>query len=78
MKRRSWIPDPATIADQLIDDYRNDTQVDEGDLDATSTMASWFETARDHGEEFTEDDWIALVQELARRFGAHGVTGSPH
>jgi hypothetical protein len=30
-------------------------------------MTSWLATARDHGDEFTEDDWMALVQELARR-----------
>lgn len=24
-------------------------------------------SAADHGEEFTENDWVALVQELARR-----------
>ena len=41
--------------------------VSEGDADAVGTMASWFATAKDHGEEFQEDDWIALVQELARR-----------
>ncbi|WP_374023205.1 hypothetical protein [Mycobacterium sp. HNNTM2301] len=67
MKRRSWIPDPATIADQLVEDYRNATDGSHGDLDAISTMASWFEIGQGHGEEFTEDDWIALVQELARR-----------
>lgn len=32
-----------------------------------STMVSWIATAKDHGEEFQEDDWIALVQELGRR-----------
>jgi hypothetical protein len=44
--------------------------VSEGDADAVSTMASWIATAKDHGEEFQEDDWIALVQELARRVAA--------
>ena len=29
-------------------------------------MDAWVTTAQAHGEEFTEDDWIALVQELAR------------
>ena len=28
-------------------------------------MESWQTTARDHGEQFTEDDWLILVQELA-------------
>jgi hypothetical protein len=30
-------------------------------------MESWQTTARDHGEQFTEDDWLIPVQELARR-----------
>jgi hypothetical protein len=37
--------------------------VSEGDGDALSPIASWQATARDHGEEFTEDDWVTLVQE---------------
>ena len=37
--------------------------VTEGDDDAISTMPSWIATAKDHGEEFTEYDWIALLQE---------------
>jgi hypothetical protein len=77
VERRSWVPDVAMIADQLIEDYRTETwgvegigpdgRVSEGDSDAVGTMASWIAAAKDHGEEFQEDDWIALVQELARR-----------
>lgn len=65
LERRKWVPDVAAIADQLIGDYRDARP--EGNLDALSTMESWQATARDHGDEFTEDDWLALVQELARR-----------
>jgi hypothetical protein len=55
------------VADQLIEDYRNATHESEGNMDAVSTIDSWHATARAHGDEFTEDDWIALVQELVRR-----------
>jgi hypothetical protein len=80
LQRRNWVPDVAVIADQLVADYRSATfsveglgpnpgkgTIPEGALDAIGTMASWFATAKGHGEEFTEDDWIALVQELAQR-----------
>jgi hypothetical protein len=77
MEPTQWVPDIKMIADQLIADYRSEPwgveglgaegTVRGGDLDAIGTMASWFATAKDHGEEFTEDDWIALVQELAGR-----------
>ncbi|OCB38759.1 hypothetical protein A5675_15325 [Mycobacterium malmoense] len=77
MERRHWVPNVKAIADQLIADYRESTwtleglgpegSVSEGDSDALATMASWIATAHEQGEEFTEDDWIALVQELARR-----------
>jgi hypothetical protein len=56
MQRRKWAPDPTTIADQLIADYRNATQDSEGDLNAISTMESWAATAEAHGDEFTDDD----------------------
>jgi hypothetical protein len=74
VKRREWLPDVKIIADQLIEDYRSSTwtvegigpdgSVSEGDSDA---MASWLAKARKHCEEFQDDDWIALVQELTRR-----------
>ncbi|MGO9155343.1 hypothetical protein [Mycobacterium sp.] len=78
LQRRKWVPDVRMIADQLIADYRSATfsvegiggpgeRIPEGDLDAIGTMASWLATAADHGEEFQEDDWICLVQELASR-----------
>jgi hypothetical protein len=78
MKRRTWVPDVKLIADQLITDYRHATWaletgqmgVSQGDNDALGTIASWQATARDHGEEFTENDWVALMQELARRAAA--------
>src|ERR1700746_1789944 len=77
-ERRKWGPDVKMIADQLIEDYRTapwametgqmgDSQ---GDNDSLGTLASWLATAKDHGEEFQEDDWIALVRELARRAAA--------
>lgn len=77
LERRRWVPDVKTIADQLIEDYRSATwaveglgpsgMVSEGDSDALGTITSWQATARDHDEEFTGDDWVALVQELAQR-----------
>jgi len=78
MKRKTWVPDVKLIADQLIEDYRTATWamesgqmgVSQGDNDSLGTIASWPATARDHGEEFTENDWVALVQELARRAAA--------
>lgn len=73
MQRRKWTPNFAIIADQLVVDYRNATHGGEGDLDAVSTMESWRAEARSHGDEFTGDDWLALVQELARRLAALGV-----
>jgi hypothetical protein len=59
-RNRKWVPDPATIADQLIEDYRDATQQNpndpleargQGDLDAIGTMESWQESAEFHGEE---------------------------
>ena len=44
--------------------------VSQGDNDSIGTIASWQATARNHGEEFTENDWVTLVQELARRAAA--------
>jgi hypothetical protein len=38
--------------------------VSQGDNDSLGTIASRQATARDQGEEFTENDWVALVQEL--------------
>ena len=82
MKRRAWIPDAKLITDQLINDYQTGTWAMEsgqmgfsqGDNDSLGTIASWQATGRDHGEEFTENDWAALVQELARRAAAAGST----
>jgi hypothetical protein len=78
MKRKAWVPDVKLIADQLIADYRTATWametgqmgVSQGDNDSLGTIASWQTKARDHGEEFTENSWVALVQELARRAAA--------
>jgi hypothetical protein len=77
-ERRKWVPDVKMIADQLIEDYRTATWametgqmgVSQGDNDSLGTLASWLATAKDHGEELQEDDWIALVRELARRAAA--------
>jgi hypothetical protein len=70
------------IADQLIEDYRTATWametgqigVSQGDNDSLGTIASWQARARDHGEGFTGNDWVDLVQELARRAAAAGST----
>jgi hypothetical protein len=77
LERRKWVPDIKMIADQLIEDYRNSTWsveglspdrvIYEGENDSLSTLVSWINTAHDHDEEFQEDDWIALAQELAKR-----------
>jgi hypothetical protein len=76
MQRRNWVPDVVVIADQIVADYRDDEDEAsfQGDLDAIATMESWQATAQDHGDEFREDDWLALVQELARRVAyPHGA-----
>ena len=62
----TWIPDIGMIAHQLIEDYRAGGEY-QGSSDALGTLDSWKTTAWAHGEDFTEDDWVALVQELARR-----------
>ena len=41
--------------------------VPEGDVDAINTMTSWITTAEEQGDEWQEDDWLALVQVLAKR-----------
>jgi hypothetical protein len=83
MERRKWVPDVEMIADQLVMDYVDAdprpverSRLDQGAIDAyrsqgwndaLGTIVSWQQTAADHGEEFIEDDWIELVQELAYR-----------
>jgi hypothetical protein len=66
IRRRTWVPDPVTIADQLVADYRN-TVEGLGYLDAVETLVSWQAATADRGERFTDDDWMALALELARR-----------
>ena len=66
IRREDRVPDPVTIADQLVADYRN-TVEGLGYLDAVETIASWQAAAADRGERFTDDDWMALALELARR-----------
>ncbi|MGO9032234.1 hypothetical protein [Mycobacterium sp.] len=75
--RRGWVPPVRVIADQLIADYRGAAIEEAGNLDAGHTIKSWQETAADHGERFTEDDWVTLVQELARRCAGWGDDPSP-
>lgn len=67
MKQREWTPNPVSIADQLVNDFRNSSEDGSGEMDAIGTIESWRSIARDHGEDFTDDDWLALVIELARR-----------
>jgi hypothetical protein len=61
------MPNIKMIADELIMGYRDGGEY-QGGADALHTLKSWMDTAADHGEKFTEDDWVTLVQELARRF----------
>jgi len=76
MQRRKWVPDVQAIAAELIKEHRDARQEypddpleaqGQGDLEVIGTLESWRQAAEFHGEEFTEDDWIGLVQELARR-----------
>jgi hypothetical protein len=67
LKRRKWVPNINEIADQLVDDFRKARDESEGSLDVLASLHSWQETAQFHGDEFTEDDWTALVEELVRR-----------
>ena len=67
MRRRSWVPDIRAIADQLVEDFRTGGDDGQGFMDILATLQSWQETAQSHGDEFREDDWIALVHELVRR-----------
>jgi hypothetical protein len=57
------------IADELIGDYRNPSE-DDAFMAAMATLASWKGTAAAKGDEFLENDWIALVLELARQKAA--------
>jgi hypothetical protein len=66
IRRRNWVLDPVTIADQLDVGYRN-TVGGLGYLDAVETLVSWHAAAADRGERFTDDDWMALALELACR-----------
>ncbi len=72
MKRREWVPDPKVMADEVIADYRNAEHGNDGDDAVLSRVTSWHAMAQAYGEELKEDDWIVLVQELAKRvvFGA--------
>ena len=78
MTMRSWEPDVRDMADELIEDYRKAAEdyrnipEEQGNEDAMNTIASWLAKAARHGEEFTEDDWVCLVQELARRCANSG------
>jgi hypothetical protein len=80
MQRRNWVSDVEIVADQLIENYRSATlgvggpgadptreTVIEGDVEAINTMTSWIAKAEQHGGEWQEDDWFALVQVLAKR-----------
>jgi hypothetical protein len=76
MERRKWIPNVTAIADQLIEDYRN------GDdygwfLDALHTIASWQDAAKEHGDEFNENDWTKLVIELVKRAAESRPVNAP-
>jgi hypothetical protein len=63
----NWTLDIAKIASELIAAYRDADIKADGDQSAIMTMNSWQALAQDRGDEFTEADWLALVQELAQR-----------
>ncbi len=80
MQRRNWVPDVEIVADQLIGNYRSGAlsvggpesgptreAVIEGDVEGINTMTSWIARAEEHGGQWQEDDWFALVQVLAKR-----------
>lgn len=70
---RNWEPDIAGIAERIVRGYREAVaRIDSdyearslGDRDAAYTVQALKVTAKDHGDDFTEDDWLALVQHLA-------------
>jgi hypothetical protein len=72
IEERHWVPDPDAIADQLIEGFRKHGP-DDGNLEAIATLDSWQSSARFHGDDFTQDDWIALVQELSWRAAFPGA-----
>ncbi len=67
MEPRKWVPDVRGIADQLVEDFSTGGDDGQGFMDMVGTLQSMQQAAEFHGDEFTEDDWIALVQELVRR-----------
>jgi hypothetical protein len=64
---RTWTPPIKAIADELIEeDPRN----------ADDVIRSWRLIADEHGEKFRDDDWLALVLELARRAGDYATANT--
>ncbi len=55
------------MADEVIAGYRDGRDAHEGDKAVLSAVMSWHKTAHAHGEELQDNDFIALIQELARR-----------
>jgi len=84
--RRNWVPNIEEMARQLVEDFRDERGAmesgsfsapghiaGEGDSDALSTLASWEQTAADHGEEITTDDLHVLILLLARGYVARAL-----
>ena len=67
IQRRNWVPDVRVIADQLVEDFVKGGDPGHGFMDIVGSLQSWQQTAEFHGDEFTEDDWIALVHDLVSR-----------
>ncbi|MDC8980969.1 hypothetical protein PR370_07315 [Mycobacterium marinum] len=70
---RNWEPDILGIAERIVRGYRDAVAKTDSDYEARSlgnrdtadTMQALKVTAQDHGDDFTEDDWLELVQHLA-------------
>lgn len=70
---RNWEPDIVGITERIVRGYRDavastDSDYEArslGDRDSADTMQALKVTAKDHGDDFTEDDWLELVQHLA-------------
>ena len=70
---RNWEPDILGTANRIVTAYRkavDNTDADyeargKGDREAADTMQMLKATAQDQGDDFTEGDWLELVQHLA-------------
>lgn len=65
MEPRTWRPDIDELAQQLVEDIRNDNEA-AAFLDAIGTFASWEQLAEEHGGQLTTEDYQALAIRLAK------------